>query len=169
MKRAGSLVSRAPLCAGVVALSGCFSYVEVPVEAAPIGAEYRVLLTRRRLEELRDLDDGGLPDSGPPQVHGVLVERDASEISLRLPIASRQVGFHQAEIDRQIRVALADVVQVERQRLDRGRTALAVAGLAALGGGVVFTILDGARFWENSPEPPPPDALRSQLAGFSVP
>ena len=153
---------------GVAGLTGCFSYVEIPLEAAPVGAEYRVLLTRSKMEELRDQDGGGLPESGPPQVQGTLVARDAAEISLRVPIGARQVGFHQAEIDRQIRIAPADVVQVERRELSRGRTALAVAGLAGLVAGVIFSTLEGARFWDSNQEPPLPDAFRSQSVRLPV-
>jgi hypothetical protein len=163
-----SFASRLLVLAGVVSLSGCFSFVQVPLDEAPIGAEYRVVLTRLKLEQLRDLDGSGLPESGPPLVVGTLVERGASEITLRVPIASRQVGFHQAGIERQIRVEVGEVVQIERRQLDRGRTALGVAGLVGLGAAVIFTILEGARFWDQNPDPPLPDALRSQPGDFQL-
>lgn len=119
-----------------------------------------MLLTPQKMNQLRDLDEGGLPESGPPLLRGTLVERDATQLSLRIPIATRQVGFHQAEIDRQIRVLAADVVQLERRRLDRGRTALALAAAGAAAGGVVYAILNGSRLWDTNPDPPLPDALR---------
>ncbi|MSR35849.1 MAG: hypothetical protein EXR95_04270 [Gemmatimonadetes bacterium] len=114
------------MSAMTVSIAGCFSYVEMPLDAAPIGAEYRLLLTRQRMDQLRDLDGSGLPDAGPSVVRGTLVRRDGTEILFRVPVVSRQVGFHQNEIDRQIRLGVGDIVQMERRQLDRGRTGLAM-------------------------------------------
>ena len=159
-RKRAPLPVRVLLAAGAVGLSGCFSYVAVPMESAAVGSEYRVVLTRARMEQLRDLDPSGLPEIGAPQLRGTLVERSGGELALRIPVATRQVGIHQTDIERQIRIPVGDVVEVERRRLDRARTGLAVGGLLALTGFVIFTTLEGARFWDQNPDGPPPDALR---------
>jgi hypothetical protein len=168
VRRVAPLATRLLVAAGALSLCGCFSYIPVSVDLAPVGADYRVQLTRLRMEQLRDQDPGGLPESGL-QIRGTLVERDAGAIALLIPVAARQVGIHQAEIDRRVQIAVADVVEVERRRLDRGRTALAVAGLLGGVGFVIFSTLEGARFWEGSPDSPPPDAFRAPPAAPRAP
>lgn len=159
----------AALAAAALAASGCFSYVPTALDRAAVGGQYRVLITRQRMEALRDLDEGGLPESGPPLLRGTLVGRDAISLSLRVPLTSRQVGFHQQEIDRQVSVPTADVQDIEARVLSRPRTGIALAAATALAAGVIVAIVHGARDWDRNPDAPSPDAFRAPPGTGGIP
>ena len=123
--------------ASLLVLGGCFAYVPVEPEAAPVGHEVRVFITPEEMSALRDLDDQGLPETtGLPEVSGILEGRDRSSLAVRIPVTAGQNNFIRNPIFREIVIPSSSVVQLELRQLHRGRTALAVT----TAGGVVATL-----------------------------
>lgn len=125
---------------------GCYSYVPANFTTIPPGEGVRVYLSQAGVDSLRHAAADALPDIGDrPVVSGRLVRRGTTDFSLQIPVATRQAGFHQAELDQQVTLPVADVVQVEAKRLSGVRTGLATVLATATLATVVVTILTGAR------------------------
>jgi hypothetical protein len=143
--------------------SGCYTYVPAAFPTIPTGERVRVYLSQAGAARLREIGGDAIPGLGErPVVAGRLVRRDATEFSLQIPIGARQTGFLQEELDQQVTLPVAELVQVERRQVSGVRSALAVvAGTAALTA-LVVTVLKGAR----NPSPSTggdPDNLRAPI------
>lgn len=160
MKRLLS-VRPALLAAIVLLASGCFGYVPVETSAVTPGEDVRVYLTRQGLAELEQLD----LESGPI-VRGSVVAAEPDRLLLRVPVTRVQEGFHSVALGQDVPIPSGAIVQLERRELNRGGTALLVAGTAAMAATVIYLILDegGGR---DEPDPPEPPEIRIPL--FSVP
>ena len=126
--------------------SGCYSYVPANFTAIPQGEGVRVYLSQAGVDSLRRAAGDAIPALGDrPVVSGRLVQRSATDFSLQIPVATRQAGFLQSELDQQVTLPIADVVSVETKTLSGTRTALATIAGTALLAAVVVTIVTGAR------------------------
>jgi hypothetical protein len=149
--------------------SGCYTYVPTQFTTIPIGEGVRVYLSQSGVDRLRQVGAEALPGlTDRPVLSGRLVRRDASEFSLQVPVGTRQTGFHTAEIDQQVTLPVADLVQVERRQVSSLRTALSVAGGTAALASVVVLVVNGARRPVDNGGPDP-DNLRIPLLSVPVP
>jgi hypothetical protein len=124
----------------------------------------RVYLDQNGVARLQQVDGGDqLSGVSPdhPVLQGKLARRSASDLSLLIPVVSRQQGFFlQGELGQQITLPLTDVVGVEQKKLSSLKTALTVAGGTAGLAFLVVSIVNGARSPTVRFTPPPPDELR---------
>ncbi len=153
---------------GVAALAivstGCVSYIPTELETVAAGADVRVYLTPERMAELRAVDELGLPqEAASTLLNGTLVRRGGAGLGLRIPIASREIGFLRSPILRELNISPSDILRIQLRELDRGRSALAIAGSAGLLAALLVAMLSGA---ENRVPPssgPDPEASRIPL------
>ena len=149
---------RACLAIGAASLfaSGCFRYVPVELAAVPDGNDVRMYLTRQGLAALDEL-----PLESGPIVRGKLITQDNGDVTLRVPVATRQTGFHSSMIGQDVRIPTGDIVQVERRQLDKLGTGLLIGGAIGVTALVMTLILDSHS--ETVVEPPPPEEIRVPL------
>src|SRR5262245_36957549 len=105
------MMSRFTLTIPLLLCSGCFSYVQVPVESVPEGRDVRVYLTREAIAELPDL-----PEQGGPFLTGRLLRREEQQLFVSVPVALRQEGFYQSQIGQEVGIRVGEIVQLERRR-----------------------------------------------------
>src|SRR5687767_3474052 len=105
---------RASMSASVMVLTGCYSYVQAPLETVQAGTDVRVYLTREGLADLPEV----LEHNGP-FLKGTLLRREDERVLVRVPIAARQDGFYTSTVGQDVSVAAGQIVQLERRRLDR--------------------------------------------------
>ena len=135
------LILGASVCA-----TGCYTYAPAQFTTIPIGEGVRVYLSQAGVERLRQIGGEAFPElADRPVISGRLVRRDATEFSLQVPVGRRQEGFHMAELDQQVTLPVADLVQVEHRRVSTARTGLTVVGSSVLLATIVVTIMTGAR------------------------
>lgn len=148
----------AALAAAAPLLAGCFAYVPADPGTIPAGQEVRVLLERGTEIEL--------PDGVPPEsevLRGRLVRREDDRLTLRVPVGERRPGYS-VELGQDVRIPTAQVLQIQRRELDLGRSALLVAGGAAVAGALLMVIMDDAGASSTSPQPGPgPEVIRVPL------
>jgi hypothetical protein len=85
---------------------------------------------------------GEVLPSTEPVLRGMVVRRDESQIFLRIPVGTRQVGFHSEELDQELPIPASEIVRLETRRLDRLGTGALAAGTLGLAGVVIFVIMD---------------------------
>src|SRR5918996_1748192 len=107
-------VCRSSIAASVLVLTGCFSYVPAPLETVPAGSDIRVYVTRQAMADLTEV----LEHDGP-FLKGTLVRRDDERVFIRVPVAPRQQGFYMSTVGQDVSLPAAEIVQLERRRLDR--------------------------------------------------
>jgi hypothetical protein len=149
------------ISAAVLILTGCFSYVEVPLETVQTGTDVRVYLTRQGLAELPEV----LEDNGP-YLKGTLVRQEAERVFIRVPLAPRQQGFYTSTVGQDVCVPAGEIARLQQRTLDRTGTALLVAGTAAAGAAVLFLIMETFG-GPDSVDPPEPE-LRLRLLTLPV-
>ncbi|HEV8305970.1 MAG TPA: hypothetical protein VGQ25_13465 [Gemmatimonadales bacterium] len=119
------------LCLAATGLSlGCYTYAPVTLDAVPVGAQVRALLSTEAELALRD----SLGVELRP-LHGTLVDREEGRVllSVRAGVGSRELGSQL--LYQRVGVAPQDVLRVDVRRLQRGKTvafALAIAGAATI-------------------------------------
>ncbi len=166
-RRGGRAAGMAGAALVVLGGSGCFAYVPTDFAAVPLGEGVRVYLSQTGMNRLREIGEDAIPGAAStPVLIGTLVRRDASEFSLQVPVGTRQVGFHSAELDQQVTLPVADVVLVERRKVSGARTVLLTAAGTAVVGAAIYAIIDGARRpLDNSA----PDSDNVRVPLFSIP
>ena len=159
------LPARLALVAGLLGTAGCYRYIPTQLEVTPQGQEVRLLVTRRGAVELAEVTD---VDGLVPMLKGRIMGEEGEDLMLAVPVARRQVGFHQARLDQTIRVPQGEILSVEWREFDPVATGLFVAGTAALAGGVIFFIMNS---FGNSDTPgdPGPTESRIPLPLVSIP
>ena len=151
-----------PLVAAAIALlsSGCFSYVPTEIGAVPPGESVRLFLTREGVDVV---NQGGVEEAlstvFDPVLSGEFVRRTGADFYLRIPTVRRQVGFHSAQLGQDVRIPTSEIVQIERQRLNKAGTGLLVGGVVGAIAGLIVFILDDAR---QSTTTPPVDAVEDR-------
>lgn len=158
---------------GVAALAivftGCVAYIPTELETVPAGANVRIFLTSTRMAEIREIDDQGLPDqAGSTTVNGTFVRHDDTVFGVRIPIASRDVGFLRSRIARELTFSASEVLQVQLREVNRGKSALAIAASTGLLTFLVVAMLSGAENRSQAPTGEIPEASRIPLALSSL-
>lgn len=136
--------------------TGCFKYVPVELATVPDGHDVRMYLTRQGLAALDEL-----PLESGPVVRGKLVAQDNGDITLRVPVATRQTGFHTSSIGQDVRIPTGDIIQVERRELDKVGTGFLLGGAVAATAFIMSLILDSHS--EVIVDPPPIEEIRVPL------
>ena len=115
---------KALIVAVMILTTGCYSYVPAEFAAVPLGEGVRVYLSREGQTRLRAAGEDQIPGlrEDEPIVEGVLVRRDASEFSLRIPVAQRQAGFIQSTLGQQVTLPTTEVVQVQHRIVSRTKS-----------------------------------------------
>lgn len=120
---------RAAGCAALLcgpALGGCYALVPVEEGALAPREEVRVWLSAEGEAAVAPVLGGRVRS-----VEGTVVSVDPSGLSLEVPVAVRQAGFHAERLRQEIRLAPAEVSLLQRRELDRARTAVVVTGTGA--------------------------------------
>jgi len=136
-------------------MAGCYSYTPITPAAAPAGSEVRARIT------------GAASDRVAPLLHsldtrvliGSVVENNAGEMVLQVPLgAMPNVAETIVPLQTRIPLAAADLVSLERRKLDVPRTTILFGGIAAgLAAGVAVAIKAGGGAEPGrTPEEPPP-------------
>ena len=156
------MAQRVGITASVLLLTGCFSYVQAPLETVPAGTDIRVYLTRQGLAELPEtLEPNG------PFVEGTLVRRDAERLFVRVPLARRQEGFYATTVGQDVSLRTGEIVQLERRKLDHTGTALLAGGTTAAAVAVIVLIMEA--FGDaGGPVNPTPEEFRIPLFSLTV-
>jgi hypothetical protein len=112
--------------AGAVFSLGCYTYAPATLDAVPVGAEVRALLSTEAELALRD--SLGL-DLHPLQ--GTLVDREEGRLllSVRTGVGSRELGSQ--VLYQRVAVAPQSVLRVDVRRLQRSKTVAFVIGVAS--------------------------------------
>ena len=139
----------------LVSLIGCYSYQPIEAAAVPVGTEVRARIT------------GAASDRVAPMLHsadvrtlvGSVAENTNGSMLLEVPNgAMPNVTEGVVPLRARVPIAPADLVTLERRRLDVGRTVIFGAGV--LGGvslGVALALRNGADPQPgNVPNEPPP-------------
>lgn len=151
----------AVLAGTVLPLSACFSYIPADLDTVPPGENVRVYVTPQGMTDVAEL----ALENGPV-LRGMVVRKENESLFLRIPVATRQEGFHMSPIGQDVRIPTREIIQLEQRRLDRAGTGLLVLGTAGAAAAVIFLIMDA--FDDGSrPEEPGPDESRVPL--FSLP
>jgi hypothetical protein len=129
-----------------LALSGCYSYVVVPIGSLPPGEDARVLLSNEGIVELREV-----AQTSDPVLAGTLVRRDDERAFFHVRIATVQEGALYTPVLQEIPVYTRNILQVERRELSRSRTALVAAGSAVAAGVLLGMIIEA---YGSAPPPP---------------
>ncbi len=138
------------MLASALLAAGCYRYVPVELETVPAGEGVRMYLTRTGMAAITEL-----PMEAGPIVTGTLVSQDNGDVLLRVPIATRQQGFHIRSIGQDVRIPTGDIIQVERRQLDRLGTGLLIGGTGAVAALVMTLILDSRSDVVNDDSPVP--------------
>ena len=146
----------------VSSASGCFRYTPTQIDAVPPGENVRIYVNRNVVESL-----GEVSSITEPVLRGRVMRRDATELFLRIPVATRQVGFHSEELGQDVNVRLSDIIAVEQRRLDRIGTGALVAGTAGAAAVVLFVIMEA--FGERETTEDCPDCVELLTPLFSIP
>ena len=145
---------------------GCFGYVPTAIETVPDGRRVRVWLTPAGADRLADLGVANLAGGEGPAATGALVRRPDGRFALRVPVAPPGPGA--TDIVQEVLLAPTDVLRVDLERLDRGRTALATTGALGLSAATIVLIVRDASGEPRLPPPGGPDDLRGP-PGWSTP
>ena len=145
------------LAAGICLLAssvGCYSYTQIEPAAVPAGSEVRVRLTGAASDRVAPLIG-----SFDRVLVGNVAENSAGSLVLQLPMgAMPNVTADVVRMQTRVPVVPADLVSLERRRLDRTRTSLLVGAIAlGVAGGVSAALRAGGGGEQGrSPEDPPP-------------
>jgi hypothetical protein len=152
----------AALAGILLSAPGCYRYTPVPFETVPPGDNVRVYVSRAAMVDLEE----ALTESGPV-LSGIVARRDNDLLFLRVPVGSRQVGFHSESIDQEVPIPLREITQVERREFNRMGTGALVAGTIGAAAVVVFLIMEayGDPGFENGCA----DCVDMRLPFLSVP
>jgi hypothetical protein len=145
----------------MVTMTGCFTYVPADVTTVPPGHEVRVYMSRQALAALpEDIQADGL------FLRGALTAQEADSLTLGVPVATGQSGVALTEIRQNVRVPMAEVVEVQRREFSGGRTALAVGG-SAIGAAFIIALILKAAGAGDGGNDDGPDLARAPL--FTIP
>jgi hypothetical protein len=125
------------LAAVALTVSGCFRYVPAELQAVPEGGSVRIYVTRAVVDQFGEV----LTDT-QPVLRGTVVRRDESQLLLRIPVGTRQVGFHSEELGQELPIPAREIIRLESRELDRIGTGALAAGTLGLAGLVIFVIME---------------------------
>jgi hypothetical protein len=128
---------RVLLAVAVLAAGGCFRYVPAELQAVPEGGNVRIYVTRAVIDQF-----GEVLTDAQPVLRGTVVRRDQNQLLLRIPVGTRQVGFHSEELGQELPIPAREIVRLETRELDLLGTGAIAAGTLGLAGLVVFVIME---------------------------
>lgn len=129
-----SLLPLTALCAALWALSGCYTYANVPPSGARLGERVRVRVSgaeAERLEPVIVLTDRS--------VEGDLLEQTENSIALGVTIPWTAGGPAGAQPQQRIVIPRAEMQEMELRRLDKFRTSLLVGAAVAVAVGIAIS------------------------------
>lgn len=155
-------------CAIMLAVlaTGCLAYVPTEMETVPDGGRVRVWLSRAGAARFADLGVADLVSGDEPAATGALVRRADGRFALRVPVAAP--GSRSMDIVQEVPLDATDILRVDLERLERGRTALATATALGLSAAVIVLIMRDASGEPRLPLPGGPDDLRGPM-GWRAP
>ncbi len=142
--------------AGVLAvllpsMGACYTYARVPVDAAPIGQDVRLVVERAGVPQIDDVVPG---DDVAPSIRGKLEGQEGSTLLVRVPVqADNDPMTASANISQLLRVPNDEVLSMELQTFSAVRTGLLGAAVAGLGAFVVLAIIDAGRDSDEIDDP----------------
>jgi hypothetical protein len=125
----GPIGARARLAlavAGLVSTSACYTYAEVPIQAPMVEQRAEFRISDEGRVQLRDA-----LGAGAAVLEGRIVNQDANGYSVRVYRLTNIRGESSAWTGEEVRVPFTAVESVARRDLDRGRSLIAVAAVAA--------------------------------------
>ena len=146
----------------VIGLQGCYNYLPTDFSAAPVGADLRLFVDPEDVPELSEIPAGEAPT---PVVQGTLVGIEDDALVLRVPVASRQQGFHTLSLGQSIRVPHDGIISAHLRVLDGFKTVGVVSGTVAAAA-LIFVGLEVINPAPTTPDDDPPEFL---LTLFSIP
>lgn len=153
----------AVLVVAFLLLSGCYRYLPTDLQGIAPGGEVRVQVSRRALVDLPE----EIP-SAEGTLQGQLLGFAADSLRLRVPVTARIQGPHRVAIAQEIRVPVAEVLDVTRREFNGAGTALAVAGGAGAATALVLLIMEASGRAPGD-DGPPPDQIRIPLLSVTFP
>lgn len=142
----------------ILCLPACYTFVPAELESIAPGDQIRVFLTRDGVDRLGEAESEGIVDVSRPVVAGAVARSGTEGLSLRIPVATRQVGLLRSPLAQQVTLPRVSIVGVEARRLSRFRTAAAVITSTAVIGGVFLLIVRGGLNRTKAPPDYPVDA-----------
>jgi hypothetical protein len=144
-----TLPRRAGLLGALLLSSGCFSYVPGDLRNISPEHEVRLELTRVGFAQLPEI-----PNHPGPDLSGMVVRQEASQLWLRVPVAIRADGMVTGTVQQDVVIPQGDILKIEQRVFSKRRTAVVAAG----GVGVLVGLI--AAFGSGGPpvgeEPPKP-------------
>jgi hypothetical protein len=142
------------LLAVLLAAGGCYRYVAVSPTVVGPNEAVRVRITSSAAARLSA--DLGVFST---ELDGTLAQRDPNSLAVTVPILRQYRGVTLDSARQVLVLGTADIVDVRRSKLARGRTILAAAG--ALAGFVLLVravrqLTNPNPGYDGSPPPPPP-------------
>ena len=145
------------LTAGVLLLSGCFTYVPMDVGAVPVGQDVRIYLTTTGMIELNEVTRAGSFSERGPVLQGTLTSRDPDRLLVRIPVPGFQAVPGQAAIEREVPVFRGQIVELESRQFHPVRSSLVAAATVGALAVIFFSVFN----LRTSPgDPGDPDNLR---------
>ena len=137
-------------------LAGCYSYTTLGGwEALTVDEDIRARVTetgKLRLNEALPEYDNRVEDG---EVEGKIVELSEEGLVLLLS-GIDEAGLRQAQLGQRLAISRSEILEIERKRLDTGKTGVATAAAAAVI--TLFTLRQFTGFFGgNSIGPPPGD------------
>ena len=150
--------------------SGCFSYVPGDLRTVPPDREVRLELTRVGFAQLPEI-----PNHPGPDLSGMVVRQDASQLWLRVPVAIRMDGMVTGTVEQDVAIPQADILKIEQRVFSRRRTGVvALGGVGALVGMIAAFGQGGPPLGEEPQKPIDEEAgsgaraVRASLPLFSI-
>ena len=147
----------------VIGLQGCYNYLPTDFSTAPVGADLRLFVDPEDVPELSEIP---ATEDLAPVVQGTLVGIEDDALVLRVPVASRQQGFHTLSLGQSIRVPHDGIISAQLRVLDGLKTVGVVSGTVAAAAALIFVGLEVINPAPTTPDDDPPELL---LKLFSIP
>lgn len=120
-----------------VPLTGCLTLQALPLETVEPGQQVRV-----RLAAPRDVDIGTVTVRDVIVVEGSILETSDGGATILTRWVESEAGSRHPSLGDRVRVDASELAAIEAERVEGGKTALAVVGSAALFAGAMFAIFN---------------------------
>lgn len=134
--------------AGICALSGCYSYVPVDLEAVRPGEDVRVTITREAAERM----EPALPGDRTT-LEGEVVQAEPGSLWVSVATGRRQSGFQFERMGQTVIFDWDETLEVELRTLEKQRTATAIGAAVVAVGAITWTALSGKTGGKSGPGP----------------
>ena len=145
----------------VLGLQGCYNYLPTDFTAAPLGADLRLFVDPAEVPELNEVP---ATEDLAPVVQGTLVGMEEDALVVRVPVTSRQEGFHTLTLGQSIRVPHDAIISAQLRVLDELKTVGFVSGTIAAAAALIFVGLEVINPAPTSPDDDPPEFLLNLIS-----